>query len=84
MASISTAAELSAGPPPKPESASKGFGLDALKKTVGLEKESTQVSASGGVRGLGRDRAAKGGGNPALVKTSVSAAELATFAKGIV
>jgi len=61
----------------------KGFGLDALKKTVAPEKESTQVSASGGARGLGADRAAKGGGNPTLVKTSVSDAELATFRKGI-
>ena len=36
------------------------------------EKQSTQVSASGGARGLGADRAAKGGSNPSLVKVTVS------------
>jgi len=84
IASIATAAEGSTGTAATAEPAKKGFGLDALKKTVAPEKESTQVSASGGVRGLGRDRAAKGGSNPALVRTSVSASELASFAKGIV
>ena len=33
---------------------------------------------------LRADRAAKGGSNPALVKTTVSDAELTEFAKGIV
>jgi predicted Zn-dependent protease len=83
IASIATA-EGSTSTAATAEPAKKGFGLDALKKTVAPEKESTQVSASGGVRGLGRDRAAKGGSNPGLVRTSVTAAELATFAKGIV
>jgi hypothetical protein len=41
------------------------------------------VSASGGSRGLGPDRAAKGGANSGLVKVSVSDAEVAAFKKGI-
>jgi hypothetical protein len=57
--------------------------LANLKTTVAPEKQSAQVSASGGARGLGADRAAKGGSNPNPVKVSVSAAEVATFKKGI-
>jgi len=68
----------------KEEPKKKGFGLAAMKPSVGAEKQSTQVSASGGARGVGPDRAAKGGSNPALVKTNVSAAELTEFKKGIV
>jgi len=67
----------------KEEPKKKGFGLSALKPSVSSEKQSTQVSASGGARGVGPDRAAKGGSNPAVVKTTVSAAELAEFKKGI-
>jgi predicted Zn-dependent protease len=62
----------------------KGFGLGALKQAVAPQQESAQVSASGGARGLGPDRAAKGGGNPNPVKVTVSAAEVETFKKGIV
>jgi predicted Zn-dependent protease len=65
------------------ESPKKGFGLSALKPTTGSERQTAQVSASGGSRGLGADRAAKGGSNPAIVKTTVSDAELAAFKKGI-
>jgi hypothetical protein len=50
---------------------------------VAPEKQSTQVSASGGARGLEPDKDAKGGPNPAMVKVSVSAADVATFKKGI-
>ncbi len=64
--------------PPK-----KGFGLGSLKPSSSSERETAQVSASGGSRGLGPDRAAKGGGNPAVVKASVTDAELAAFKKGI-
>jgi predicted Zn-dependent protease len=67
----------------KEEPKKKGFGLGSLKQTVAPEKESAQVSASGGARGVGPDRAAKGGGNPALVKTTVSATELSQFKAGI-
>jgi len=66
------------------EAKKKGFGLGALKPTVAAEKPSQQVSASGGARGIGPDRAAQGGGNPNLVRISVSAEELVAFKKGIV
>jgi beta-barrel assembly-enhancing protease len=61
----------------------KGFGLGALKPGTAQESKSAQVSASGGARGVGPDRAAKGGSNPALVKVTVTDAELDTFKKGI-
>src|SRR2546429_2289755 len=61
----------------------KGFGLGALKQTVAPERQSAQVSASGGARGVGPDRLAKGGDNPNTVKVTVSAAELDAFKKGI-
>jgi len=64
--------------PPK-----KGFGVDSLKPSSS-ERETAQVSASGGSRGLGPDRAAKGGGNPDVVKAPVTDAELAAFKTGIV
>jgi hypothetical protein len=69
----------------KKEEASKkkGFGLGGLVKSASPERESAQVSASGGARGLGADRAAKGGSNPAPVKVAVSAAEVEAFKKGI-
>jgi predicted Zn-dependent protease len=66
-------------PPPK----KKGFGIGNLTQTVAPERGSAQVSASGGARGLGPDRAAKGGGNPSVVKVTVTATELAEFKKGI-
>jgi predicted Zn-dependent protease len=69
--------------PKKEEPKKKGFGLGGLTQTVAPEKQSSQVSASGGARGLGADRAAKGGPNPNIVKTSVSAGELDAFKKGI-
>jgi predicted Zn-dependent protease len=68
---------------PKKEEPKKGFGLGSLKQASASERETAQVSASGGSRGLGADRAAKGGSNPALVKASVSDAEVAAFKKGI-
>ena len=61
----------------------KGFGLGNLKPSVSQENKSAQVSASGGARGVGPDRAAKGGGNPAVVKVAVSDAEVETFKKGV-
>lgn len=67
----------------KKEEPKKGFGLGALKPAAAPERQTAQVSASGGSRGLGADRAAKGGGNPAVVKASVTDADLATFKKGI-
>jgi beta-barrel assembly-enhancing protease len=94
ITSIAVVTEGSAGlagskPPPtkdtekKEEPKPRGFGLSALKPTATQEKQSTQVSASGGARGLGADRAAKGGSNPSLVKVTVTGAEVAAFRTGI-
>ena len=87
ITSIAVATEGPAGaakPAEKPEEPKKkGFGVGALNKAVAPEKQSSQVSASGGARGLGADRAAKGGSNPALVRATVSASELQTFKQGI-
>ena len=69
--------------PEKKEEPRKGLGLGALKKAVAQEKPTAQVSASGGARGVGADRAAKGGSNPNPVKVSVSASEVDAFKKGI-
>lgn len=65
--------------PPK----KKGFGLSTLKKTLTPSGQSAQVSASGGARGVGPDRNAKGGSNPAIVTVAVTPTELAAFKKGI-
>ena len=63
----------------------KGFGLGGSEESASRRKNrSAQVSASGGARGIGADRAAKGGSNPNLVKVSVSASEVDAFKKGIV
>ncbi|SRR5579871_3213219 len=61
----------------------KGFGLSNLTGGAKPEKESTQVSASGGARGVGPDRAAKGGPNPAPVVVTITDAELTAFRQGI-
>jgi predicted Zn-dependent protease len=82
LSSVTTTTDAAAVAASKAKPAQKS-GLSELKAGVTGEKSSTQVSASGGARGLGRDRAAKGGDNPTLVKTSVSNAELETFKKGI-
>jgi predicted Zn-dependent protease len=65
------------------ESKKKGFGVDATKKALAPEKQSSQVTGSGGSRGVGPDRAAKGGDNPNPVKVTVSAAEVEAFRKAI-
>jgi predicted Zn-dependent protease len=68
---------------PKKDEPKKGFGLGSLKKAATPEQNSAQVTASGGSRGVGADRDAKGGDNPALVKVTVTAAEITAFKKGI-
>ncbi len=90
ITSIAVATEGSAGlagsaakEPEKKEEPKKGLGPGALKKTVAPEKPTAQVSASGGARGVGADRAAKGGSNPNLVKVLVSTPEINAFKKGI-
>jgi predicted Zn-dependent protease len=67
----------------KEEPKKKGFGLSSLTKTASTDKQTAQVSASGGARGVGPDRDAKGGSNPNIVKVTVSAAEVDAFKKGI-
>jgi beta-barrel assembly-enhancing protease len=62
----------------------KGFGLGALKPAPAPERQTAQVSASGGSRGVGPDRAAKGGSNPNPVKVAISDADVAAFKKGVV
>jgi predicted Zn-dependent protease len=61
----------------------KGFGLGGLAKNLGggSEKKESQVVASGGARGLDPEVDAKGGGNPAVVTVSVTAADLEAFRK---
>ncbi len=65
------------------DSKKKGLGVDAARTTLGPEKQSSQVTASGGSRGVGPDRAAKGGDNPNMIRVTVSAGDLETFRKGI-
>ncbi len=67
----------------KPEEKKTGFGLGNLTKSVTGEKQSQQVAASGGARGVGSDRLAKGGDNPNLVKVAISPGELKAFKLGI-
>jgi beta-barrel assembly-enhancing protease len=64
--------------------AKKGFGLGALitSNRTEKEKQTAQVSASGGARGVGPDRLASGGSNPDLVKVTLTTEELETFRKG--
>ena len=69
--------------PKKEEPKKKGFGLSALTKSASSEKQTAQVSASGGARGVGPDRDAKGGSNPNVVKVAVTPAEVDAFKKGI-
>jgi hypothetical protein len=85
---VDGSAGLAAGEKPKPEEKKaeekkRGFGLGNLTKSVTAGRNEQQVSASGGARGVGADRLAKGGDNPNLVKTSVSPGDLAVFKKGI-
>ena len=68
----------------KKEEPRRGFGLGSLRRTVTPEQQSTQVSASGGSRGVGPDRLAAGGNDPSPVTVTVTAAEIVEFKKGIV
>jgi predicted Zn-dependent protease len=76
-------------PEKKEEEAPKrrGFGLVALARPSSSnerEKESAQVQASGGSRGVGPDRLARGGDNPTPVEVTVTPAEVTAFKNGIV
>ncbi len=67
----------------RPRRKKKGFGLANLTKSVSSGKGEQQVAASGGARGVGADRLAKGGDNPNLVKVAISPGELKAFKLGI-
>jgi Putative Zn-dependent protease, contains TPR repeats len=68
----------------KAEEKKKGFGVGNLTKSVSSGgKTEQQVSASGGARGVGADRLAKGGDNPNRVNGAFTPAELLAFKKGI-
>jgi predicted Zn-dependent protease len=64
-------------PPPK----KRGFSLDGLLKPGGEEKKTAQVTGSGGSRGVDTERGAKGGGNPAIVVVTLTAADIERFTK---
>lgn len=66
-----------------PVASNSKVGL-ATMKALGGEKKSDSTIASAGARGGVQDRDAKGGPNPAAVTTTVTAAEIAAFKKGIV
>jgi len=59
-----------------------GFGLGSITKGT-TQAQSGQQTASAGARGVGPDRDAKGGGNPAIVAVKVTPAEITEFKKGI-
>jgi predicted Zn-dependent protease len=59
----------------------RGFGLGSLLKPGGEEKQSAQVTGSGGARGVDPEREAQGGSNPAVVVVTLTAADIAAFKK---
>ena len=63
--------------PPK----KKGFGLGRLVAGGGQESKSAQTVGSGGARGLDPEKDAKGGSNPAVVKVTVTPADVQAFKK---
>lgn len=65
----------------KDEPKKKGMSLGSI--TGGTKQASNQQAASAGARGLGNDRDAKGGGNPAIVAVKVTPQEITAFKKGI-
>ena len=58
-------------------------GGNTVKASGGTEQKSASATSSGGSRGVGPDRDAKGGPNPGIVRVSVTAAEVAAFKKAI-
>ncbi|MCX6538608.1 MAG: M48 family metalloprotease [Acidobacteria bacterium] len=63
--------------PPK----KRGFALGGLLKPGGEENKTAQVTGSGGSRGVDTERGAKGGGNPAIVVVTLTAADIEQFKK---
>lgn len=68
---------------PKKDDTKKKFGLSSITGG-GKQAQATQQTSSAGARGVGPDRDAKGGGNPAIVAVKVTSEDIATFKKGIV
>jgi predicted Zn-dependent protease len=79
------AAQPAAKPEEKKEEKKSGFSLSKIKNPLASNnsdsKQSASVTGSGGSRGVDRERAAKGGINPAKVPVTITDAELATFIK---
>jgi predicted Zn-dependent protease len=67
----------------KDEPKKSRFGAIGNITGGGKQAQSSQQTASAGARGVGPDRDAKGGGNPAIVAVKVTAAEIEAFKKGI-
>lgn len=66
----------------KKEEPKKGrFGLGRLMPSSGGEQKQAQVTASGGARGVDREKGAPGGPNKGLVGVTLSAADIAAFRK---
>lgn len=60
----------------------RGFGLGRLiAPSKGGEKQASETTGSSAARGVDTERNAKGGGNPALVAVTVTAADLTAFKK---
>jgi len=60
----------------------KAGGTSSVTKNT-QQAMSGQQTASAGVRGLGNDRDARGGGNPAIVAVRITPQEITAFKKGI-
>ncbi|MDQ3068946.1 MAG: M48 family metalloprotease [Acidobacteriota bacterium] len=84
MSAITTVAAPAAAAEAKPAAKKPGLGASLRDRiSSGSANQSTQVAASAGARGVGPDRDAKGGPNKAVVRVTVTDAELASFKGGI-
>jgi predicted Zn-dependent protease len=63
----------------KAEPKKRGFGLGRLMKPGNDEKKSSQVTGSGGARGVDPERDAKGGPVSTVVPVSLTASDVANF-----
>lgn len=82
LGDVGTVADNAAEAKKEEPKKSGAFGLSSLAKPGGgSERRSAEVTASGGSRGVDTERNAKGGGHPAPVAVSVTAADLAAFKK---
>jgi predicted Zn-dependent protease len=79
-----TAVPQGSAPSAASASTSSGGGKLGLSNLTALGNDKSSSVSSGGSRGVNPDRDAKGGPVKTLVNVSVSAAEIATFRKGIV